>query len=436
MFHRLLPALLLAMPVAFPQSGFFGAPTGHPKAGDIAPDLTFTQVLSAPGPVSWSQSNLSGQFTIITFFPDTSHNPQPVAAWNERVDQYTPKHVQFIWITAEDQKSLLPALAQHPIKGWVLYDPNGTTAKAYGLDMPVNVYIGPNRKIIGFQDGFVPDEQTLNAVLEKRVVLTRPTPATLKDFRDNSLIALDSTPPRMPRAEDHRPHITPSFTVHITPSTTGERGNFRSADYWVLKGFTPSQAIEEIYGVNAARVDLPASLQTGKRYDLSILLPHPEQREQMNERFKQAFQSYFHVTVGPEPRLTPVYILGTVPGRQPSIEQVSKEVLGGYSDIGTMSDDPTESIPAHAPQSLDSLFGVSEEDTTMDNFCRHLEGSLDRPVVNETHLDGRYRFQVHIPVDSKVSFLTVLRDQTGLVITPGQRKITFLKFKPTAHPLS
>ena len=180
MLSRLLPAFVLMMPVAYGQSGVYGTATGHPKAGDAAPDLVYSQVLSAPVQGVWSQTKLSGQGTVLGFFPDTSHNPEPVAAWNARVDQYAGRHVQFVWITGEDRRTLMPALARHPIKGWVLYDPDGSTAKAFGLDMPVNVFIGPNRKIVGFQEGIIPDEQTLNAVLEGRVVLTRPTPATMK----------------------------------------------------------------------------------------------------------------------------------------------------------------------------------------------------------------------------------------------------------------
>ena len=44
-------------------------------------------------------------------------------------------------------------------------------------------------------------------------------------------------------------------------------------------------------------------------------------------------------------------------------------------------------------QSLDALFSIAEEGT-IDDLCHELEGSLDRPVMNETHLEGRYRGQV------------------------------------------
>ena len=221
MLSRFLPALVLMMPVASGQSGIYGTATGHPKAGDAAPDLVFSQVLSAPVAGSWSQTNLSGQVTVLGFFPDTSHNPRPVADWNARVDQFAGKQVQFVWITGEDKQTLMPALAQHPIKGWVLHDPGGSTAKAYGLDMPVNIYIGPDRKIIGFQEGYIPDEQTLNAVLEGRVVLTRPTPATVTNFRESDLVALDSTPAQ--DAERNGPPAALCTVLHSSHHAIGCR---------------------------------------------------------------------------------------------------------------------------------------------------------------------------------------------------------------------
>src|ERR1700761_8642020 len=50
----------------------------------------------------------------------------------------------------------LPWLAQHPVSGWLLYDPAGSTGRAYGLEIPNTVYVGTDRKIMAFSHGFVP----------------------------------------------------------------------------------------------------------------------------------------------------------------------------------------------------------------------------------------------------------------------------------------
>jgi len=284
--------------------------------------------------------------------------------------------------------------------------------------------------------GAIPDEQTLNAVLEGRVVLTRPTLATIKSFRESSLVALDSVPARMPRAEDYRPQFAPSTTVHIAPSVGGQRGNFSSDDYLVLQGFTIKEAIEKLYDLNAVRIELPPSLDTAKRYDFAMSLPQRETSEEMKEQFKQALRGYFHLAVEREVRLTDVYVVSHEPGREPPIEKPSSFDLPGHpgggsraSSVGfTGSKDFNDNVEQPRAQNLDALFSIAEEGT-IDELCRDLEGSLDRPVLNETHLEGRYRVQVQTLTGSKANFVATLREQTGLVIRPERRKITFLKFR-------
>ncbi len=55
-----------------------------------------------------------------------------------------------------------------------------------------------------------------------------------------------------------------------------------------------------------------------------------------------------------------------------------------------------------------------------------LEGGLDRPIVDETHLGGTYALNVHSEALSTREFLHVLCDKLGLVVTPGRREISML----------
>lgn len=424
----LLSALALVVPMSFGQFGIFGTATGHPKAGDRALDLVFSQLLSAPEPGSWTQANLSGQVTVLSFFPDTSHNPKPIADWNARVAQYMGRPVQFVWITSEERQKLIPALTEHPIKGWVLYDPENGTAKAYGLEMPVNVYIGPDRKIIGFQQGYVPDARTLDAVLDSRITHARPTQSTLKAFIQSNVVLLDTEPARMPRATDHRPKFAPSYTVHITPSQGEQNGNSSADDFWVLQGVTVKDAVGILYDTNPVRVLLPPSLDNAKRYDFAMLLPAPESHEKMSARMKQGLQNYFQLTMQPEIRLTDVFVVSTAPGRRPAAVPMDSESLG-HSRSGSIAVELGEAIQASGPQDLKAVISMFEEGT-MDDICRDLERSLNRPVVNETELEGMYKIQVQIPPDSNANFLQRLRDETGLVISLGQRSVKFLDLRP------
>jgi hypothetical protein len=41
---------------------------------------------------------------------------------------------------------------------------------------------------------------------------------------------------------------------------------------------------------------------------------------------------------------------------------------------------------------IGAFSNISLPDATVDEFCDMLEQDLDRPVVNETKLDGKFRF--------------------------------------------
>jgi hypothetical protein len=68
------------------QSGMFHPATVHLKAGDLASEIASPKILHAGGASAWSSANLTGRLTVLTFFPDTSHNLQSVPAgmpwWN------------------------------------------------------------------------------------------------------------------------------------------------------------------------------------------------------------------------------------------------------------------------------------------------------------------------------------------------------------------
>jgi hypothetical protein len=125
--QTLLHFLALAISGSFGQIGLSGPVTTRPHAADPAPDLTFTKTLSYPVNDPWSTSNLSGQLTVLVFFPHTTHNLESATQWNAVVDKFAGKPVEFVWITGECECTLAPWLQQHPIKGWVLYDPEGKT---------------------------------------------------------------------------------------------------------------------------------------------------------------------------------------------------------------------------------------------------------------------------------------------------------------------
>ncbi len=392
--------LTIALAGAFAQfefPGIFGKITSRPKAGDLAPEISFTKVLHNAASSPWTPANLNGQVTVVMFLPYVSGNLEIVTKWNALVEQFADKRVQFVWITGEKESTLSPFLKQHSIKGWLFHDPDGATGRAYGLETPQTVLISMDRRIVGFDEGFVPRAETIDAALENRITTIRPTP-TLENFRalaQNRQVMLSPEPRQMSRPQDHRPDFSPSYAVHIAPAKDElGGGNFAAMDYWSLQGYTVKHLLAEMLDVNPIRIDLPASIDARARYDFSIVLPKNEDKETMRNLIRQGAEDYFHLVAIRENRLRDVYVL-TAPDKSLPIAPSDHFTGGGFSTSSTFfsgSGNPGD-LAADRPHSIDYVTSISIQGT-VDDFCHMLEQDLDRPVVNETKLDGVFDFRI------------------------------------------
>jgi uncharacterized protein (TIGR03435 family) len=428
----------VAVAGVFGQAGMFGLVSVRLKAGDPAPAVTSIQVLSPPGQ---STPQLAGRFTALAFFPDTSHNLQSVSRWNALVEKFAGKPVQFVWITGEYQPPLEPWLAQHPIKGQVLLDPLGATALSYGMEMPAAVIVDAGGRIVGFDRSMLPSAETVDAAIEGRIRTEPLRQDEIEEFIGSRKVLLSAEPPRMPRAEDHKPDFPPSYELHVSASH-GEsgRGNYGGMDYWKFADLTLKEVISEVYGLygrNPARIELPTALDTGERYEFSFVLPKPESADQIHRRFQQGLQDHFHLSSARETRLADVYVVSAVDGKKPPpVKSPADENSMGFhagsstgsvgfhteiTGIGSLKNFP-------AAVGLGAIRSVSVQGTA-DEFCRSLELTLDRPVVNETKLEGAFDFDVEASRSEDNDFLDRLRDRLGLVIAPAQRNVEMLVFR-------
>ena len=436
MTRRLLVLFLaVAFTGAFGQDvfpGLFGKITSRPKAGDLAPEITFAKVLHTAATDPWTAANLSGQVTVLFPFPYVSANLNLVNQWNTLVGQFAGKPVQFVWIAGEDESTILPFLQEHPMQGWVFYDPDKSTGRSYGLEEPQPVIIGVDRRIIGFDRGSpLPSEELINAVLADRITTTPPKPTRegLKAFSESGRVLLSPEPERMSQPADHRPDFSPSYAVHITPSRDPiEGGDYAGEDYWSLQGYTIKRLLAQMLDLNPIRIDLPASVDTETRYDVSVVLPKPEDEESKRSLIRQGVEDYFHLTATNEKRLRDVYVL-TAPDRKPPASNIDPLAGGGwFSSMSLTINADQDGLPGDASHNIDAIMDIGIGGVPVDEFCKLLERDLDRPVVNETKLDGKFDFEVKDPAiaakkKSKGDFVQRLRDQMGLVITPAQRYV-------------
>jgi uncharacterized protein (TIGR03435 family) len=265
-----------------------------------------------------------------------------------------------------------------------------------------------------------------------------------------------------PQPAMRKPNLPPSNDVRIAAThRTREEGPTGGSgpDYWVIEGAPLKPVLARLYDMPETRIDVPASLEN-ERYDFVLVLPRNENQETMTRLMREGIEKHFHITE--ERRSMEVDVL-TAPNGIRAHEVHEEDSLFAFGSLGFMvkaQDDPLQ-IPDFLPANImDLQMAASDESSnpeqalrrmksellrvargstpggvivnsigsslTMEELCRVLEGGLDRPIVDETHLDGTYALNVHSEALSTREFLRVLCDKLGLVVTPGRRETSML----------
>ncbi len=186
------------------------------------------------------------------------------------------------------------------------------------------------------------------------------------------------------------------------------------------------------YDVNPIRIQLPAALDDGKRYDFAILLPQAEDHASIYARIRQGIQDHFRVTIGREARMLDAYVVTSPDAKPPAAKPKEDDGTLGFAESYSVEFESAHA-PGEAPElpksvSLAAVRGISLVGT-VDKFCRALEGAVDRPVVNESNLEGEFEFDVKAPPDGENDFLERLHRQLGIVIKPAQKSVEIIAVK-------
>ncbi len=224
-----------------------------------------------------------------------------------------------------------------------------------------------------------------------------------------------------------KPDVPPSYEVHISPSRRQEKGV--SADggreHWIALGFTLKAIIVQVYGFSDSRIDFPAELDDGERYDFVMVLPQEESRETIDRLVQEAITTQFGLTITEEIRPADVYVLTAPHGEGPALHAAPEGRAGA-------------TLTWRAESSGASIDSIGASGSPIGDLCRVLEEALGRAFVDETGLKGAYDFEVQSgghnagplgvfdTFDIGDVFLRALRDQLGLVATPGQRDVSML----------
>lgn len=246
----------------------------------------------------------------------------------------------------------------------------------------------------------------------------------------------------------------PSPGVRIAPTARsfeqGTAGN-RELDRWSLDGFTLRGVLAEVFDIPETRIELPADLDDPRRYDCSVVLAPDQSSTAMARLMQEGLEQHFHMTVTPETRVTDVYALTVAAGGITAI----RESLEGGGGVGSLSFEVSDLDGMTGPDGLPlseaeaahaaierfkhMMAGTARKLPPMQRLsgsgdvafvCFMLEGTLGRPVIDETGVAGSFQWDVEVDGATTAALIAALQAQTGLVATPAQRELTILVVRP------
>ncbi|MGI4757392.1 MAG: TIGR03435 family protein [Janthinobacterium lividum] len=202
-----------------------------------------------------------------------------------------------------------------------------------------------------------------------------------------------------------RPHFNASYTVHISP-TNNEFGTamWAAADCWITEGYELQRIIGMLYGFAPERIDLQDQELATERYDVAMVPPNGMGEEAMKETIRTALQRHLSLLLITDHRRRNVYVVTAPDG--------PKAPLKAVEDTGTT---------IHVGGG-----GINMRSGSMEDFCLMLEGDLDRPVIDETQLQGCYSVEVRREDKTRDQFFEQLRNELGLLVSSAERDVSLL----------
>jgi len=360
------------------------------KIGQPAPPLTLDHILQAsPGTkADWQQ--LQGKAVVLEFWATWCPGcREKIPHLNRLAERFAARPVQFLSITDEDIDIVTRFLKDQPIAGWVGLDSDGTTFERYGVTgRPLTVLVDAGGIVRAVTRVDPVTDSTLEALLAGEPL---GLPAW-SESRDRGM--------GQARADTlFEVSIRTAGSVAVTgysPNAIVSRGG-RFEGY----GLTVRGLLAMAYGLPQERIMAPSWCDES-RYDLGLASPlrirdNPTERRRL---IRQALTEKFRVEVIREPRPTKVYVLQKTPEGMPDLQssEFSSRLLNGKR----------------------GNFKVTGGE--LQDLARLLKRALDRPVLDETGLEGRYDFELHWDIRNPISVLDFVRDELGLELRPQVRE--------------
>ena len=178
---------------------------------------------------------------------------------------------------------------------------------------------------------------------------------------------------------------------------------------WAARGFNLSEIVARLYKVRESRVILPPSLDDKQRFDFSLAFDKPETDAAIDQRVEEAVRARFGIAITREQLPMDIFVMSAPAGPSPAIRVLPEQSSGSISSGVTITSN-----------------SIAVKNATMDDVSLMLERHLQRIVLDETGLKGRYEFEIKSIPRGANSFVNALKQTAGLDLARTRREIEMI----------
>jgi len=369
-----------------------------PKIGDPAPPMVLAQVLQAPAGVQADWAGLKGKAVVLEFWATWCAGcREQIPHLNQLAEQFRDKPVRFISVTDEEPGLVARFLKDYSIAGWIGIDQAGRTFRNFTVEgRPQAALIDANGVLRGL--GNTPD---LTGQLLEDLLAEKPVAFSFRSLPGSSL---QSAPEPF-----FQTMIRPAAPVEVSRYSPGAVAGKPGRSYEIY-GTPLRTLLAYAYGLPERQIEAPAWAGEDRFDTMIAALELTDQNRA--EMLRRTLTDTFQIKLHKESRPTAGYVLAPRAGVAPKLRPAAP---GATSHWGKPGDITAVAVP------LASLVASAEN-------------ALEEPVFDETHLLGRFDFELKWTKADAESFIQAVREQLGLDLARAVRPLDYLIVDSAVRP--
>ncbi len=359
--------------------------------GQAAPELAFRKVLQAPEGADARLAALRGNVVVLEFWATWCGGcVEAIPHMNELAEKFADKPVRFIAITDEEEPVVRKFLKKRPIRGWIGLQADRSMSRAYGVRMiPRTIVIDREGRLAGMTSPEQLTEQHLSDLLAGKPV----------EFKPDSAVYLEAYLEQARKQEMDENDRLFTLTIHPTRETKLRAASGFPGEY-VAIGAKLRWILGAAYDVRLNRIQGSIPI-LDQEFDVRCIA-QTVPRNRAAKLLQDALCAALCISARRETREVEAYVM-TLPG------------------------EPGEGLkPSTQPTESTSGPRIKAVGESVDAIAEWLESQLEKPVFDETGLEGRFDYEMMFDKENPQNTFKELEERFGLKVIRAKRPVEFL----------